>query len=105
MFIKPLRISRAKSGEKESIRAKNRVFPREIGPLWRKRIFRPLEFPKKTRREPEERIRKTRENAEKTPIGVPREMRLFSSKSSLAPTADFSQIIQASRSVSDALSK
>jgi hypothetical protein len=103
MFIESLRISRAKSGVKERIRAKNCVFLREIGPLWRKRILRPLDFPKKTRRKPLERIRETRENSEKTPLGDTREIELFSSKSSLATTTDFAQIMQAARRAGRAL--
>jgi hypothetical protein len=47
MFTESLRISRAKSSEKESIRAKKLVFPREIGPLWRKRFFDPSIFRRK----------------------------------------------------------
>jgi hypothetical protein len=62
MFIEPLPISRTKNSEKGSILAEKVHFPREIGPPRRKRFLRPLEFPKKTRRGPEESIRKNREN-------------------------------------------
>jgi hypothetical protein len=99
MFIKPLRISRAKSGEKERILAKNCVFLREIGPLWRKRFFRPLDFPKKTRRKPVERIRETRENREKTSIGDTCEIGRFPLKSSLATTTNHGPLTAETRRI------
>jgi hypothetical protein len=78
MFIDPLSISSIKKCEKERIRIEKPRFPREIGHLRGTRFLRPPDFPKKTRREPEESIREVRENAEKTSTGDKLEIGLFS---------------------------
>jgi hypothetical protein len=55
-------------------------FPSGNRPLVAKAVFRPLDFPKKTRRKPVERIRETRENPEKTPIGDTAKLDCFRQK-------------------------
>jgi hypothetical protein len=72
MFIEPLSFSRTKRSAKGSNRVEKSRFPRETGPLRIKRFFRPLDFPKKTRRGPEGSIREDRENAERRGSAFPR---------------------------------
>jgi hypothetical protein len=62
MFIKPLPILETKKREKGSIRAKKPRFLREIEGCRENVFFGPLDFPKKTPREPEGSIRKCRKN-------------------------------------------